>query len=182
MAVDRRLGHPPRTQLMSSGQSWSYWKQGFRLRLMRRLRSAGRTCGSFRAAARHHRKLSFRPRKRNCGKSVDPPEGASVSPPSAFRMAYQPSPPAPCPFSPPADPPELTALAHPSGSRRSKAGGRRNARFVLGQHTGGGRVAVERTGLMLGNPNADQIAADVVSFGEPVEGLAGRIIPGRLAA
>src|SRR5436190_19839573 len=53
---------------------------------------------------------------------------------------------------------------------------RRNARFVLGQHTGGGRVAVERTGVMLGNPDADQVAADVVSFGEPVEGLAGQIV------
>src|SRR6266702_5789293 len=29
---------------------------------------------------------------------------------------------------------------------------------------------------MLGNPDADQVAADVVSFGEPVEGLAGQIV------
>src|SRR5437867_10778725 len=45
------------------------------------------------AASRRHRNLSFRLRKPNCGILVDSPEGAPVIPPSAFRMAYQPSPP-----------------------------------------------------------------------------------------
>src|SRR6266536_181002 len=51
-----------------------------------------------------------------------------------------------------------------------------HTRLVLGQHTGGGRVAVERTGLVLRNPNADQVAADVMPFGDPVKRLAGQVV------
>src|SRR5215831_15035847 len=35
---------------------------------------------------------------------------------------------------------------------------RRNARLILGQHIGGRRVAVEPTGLELGDPDLNQIA------------------------
>src|SRR6266536_1878349 len=40
----------------------------------------------------------------------------------------------------------------------------------------GSRIAVERPGLILGNPDADQVAADVVPLGEPVERLARQIV------
>jgi hypothetical protein len=42
----------------------------------------------------------------------------------------------------------------------------RNARLILGQHIGGRRVAVEPTGLELGDPDLNQIAADPVAPGE----------------
>src|SRR5262249_8079524 len=47
----------------------------------------------------------------------------------------------------------------------------RNARLILGQHIGGRRVAVEPTGLGLGDPDLNQIAADPVAPGEGVQWL-----------
>jgi hypothetical protein len=47
-------------------------------------------------------------------------------------------------------------------------------RVVLGQHVGSGRVAVERASLVLGDPDADQVAAKVALLGKAVEGLAGQ--------
>ncbi len=37
---------------------------------------------------------------------------------------------------------------------------------------GGLRVLIEIAGLILLNPHSDQVSADVVSFGEPMKGLA----------
>ena len=52
----------------------------------------------------------------------------------------------------------------------------RDARLIVGQHVCGGRVAVEHTGLVLGKPDADQGAADLMPFGEPVKRLATQVI------
>jgi len=49
-------------------------------------------------------------------------------------------------------------------------------RLIVGQHICGGRVAVERTGLVLGKPDADQVAADLMPFGEPVKRLAAQVV------
>jgi hypothetical protein len=36
-------------------------------------------------------------------------------------------------------------------------------RLIVGQHICGGRVAVERSGLVLGDPDFNQVAADAVA-------------------
>src|SRR5262249_10969934 len=51
-----------------------------------------------------------------------------------------------------------------------------DACLVLRQHFGGGCVAVERTGLVLGNPDPDQVTADVMPLGEAVKRLAGQVV------
>jgi hypothetical protein len=44
----------------------------------------------------------------------------------------------------------------------------RDARLIVCQHIGGGRVAVEPLSLVLGDPDLDQVAADSVALGERV--------------
>src|SRR5213078_2072157 len=42
----------------------------------------------------------------------------------------------------------------------------RDARLIVGQHIGSGRVAVEPASLVLGDPDFNQVAADAVALGE----------------
>lgn len=51
---------------------------------------------------------------------------------------------------------------------------RRDPGFVLLEQTGSGHVFVKRAGFVFLNPDPDQIAADVVALGEPMQGLAGQ--------
>jgi hypothetical protein len=46
---------------------------------------------------------------------------------------------------------------------------------------GGDDIAVERAGLVLGRPDAHQIAIDLMVLGEPVQGLAGKVLLRHLA-
>ena len=49
---------------------------------------------------------------------------------------------------------------------------RTDARLLLLQDARGREIVVELAGLCLGHPNADQVAADAVPLGEPVQGFA----------
>ncbi len=52
--------------------------------------------------------------------------------------------------------------------------GRCDQGFILLEKIGGLCVLIEAAGLVLLNPDPDQVPADVVSFGEPVKRLAGQ--------
>ena len=49
---------------------------------------------------------------------------------------------------------------------------RRDPRFVLLHHVGGGNVLVEAAGLVLQDPDPDQVAREVVAFGQTMHRLA----------
>ncbi len=58
---------------------------------------------------------------------------------------------------------------------------RRDSGLVLLEQIGGGCVLVKVAGFVLLNPDADQVSADVVAFGEPMKGLAGKKLLSDLA-
>ena len=51
---------------------------------------------------------------------------------------------------------------------------RRDPGFILLEQIGSGHVFVKGAGFVFLNPDPDQIAADVVALGEPMQGLAGQ--------
>jgi hypothetical protein len=51
---------------------------------------------------------------------------------------------------------------------------RREPRFILLKTIRRGRVFVKGAGLVLLNPDPDQVSTDVVALGEPMQGLAGQ--------
>ena len=55
-------------------------------------------------------------------------------------------------------------------------------RPVFGEQVGSFEFVVGRAGLCLGDPDADQVATDVMSLGERVQGLSRRILRHKLAS
>nr|WP_315986545.1 hypothetical protein [Microvirga sp. Mcv34] len=51
-----------------------------------------------------------------------------------------------------------------------------NPRLVLLEQCGRGRVLIEGTGLVLPDPDPDQLARQVVAPGQAVQGLAGEVV------
>ena len=57
---------------------------------------------------------------------------------------------------------------------------RRDPGFILLKKIRRGRVFVKDAGLVLLNPDPDQVSADVVALGEPMQGLAAQEFPSDL--